>query len=114
MIFGKLRTLFTRASRHEHDANEELRFHLEKEIEKNIAAGLSPDEARRQALIAFGGVTQIRESLREVHRIQWLEVLRQDSALRLAHATKVASIYDGSCAHASAGYWRQYSDLQPD
>src|ERR1051326_9081359 len=79
MIFGKLRNLFTRSSRQEHDANDELRFHLEKEIEKNIAAGLSSDEARRRALVDFGGVQQTRESLREVHRGRFFEVIAQDS-----------------------------------
>ena len=79
MIFGKLRNLFTRSSRQEHDANDEFRFHLEKEIEKNIAAGLSSDEARRRALVDFGGVQQTRESLREVHRGRFFEVIAQDS-----------------------------------
>ena len=79
MIFRKLRAVFTRASRHEHDATDELQFHLEKEIEKNIAAGMSPEEARRQALIAFGGIQQTRESLREVHRSRFLESFLQDS-----------------------------------
>src|ERR1051326_7555107 len=79
MIFGKLRNLFTRSSRQEHDANDELRFHLEKEIEKNIAAGLSPVEARRRALVDFGGVQQTRESLREVHRGRFFEAIAQDS-----------------------------------
>jgi predicted permease len=79
MIFGKLRNLFTRPSRQEHDANEELRFHVEKEIEKNVISGMSPDEARRRALIAFGGVQQTRESLREVHRGRFFESLAQDS-----------------------------------
>ncbi len=79
MIFRKLRAVFTRPSRHEHDATDELQFHLEKEIEKNIAAGMSREEARRQALIAFGGLQQTRESLREVHRGRFFESLLQDS-----------------------------------
>ena len=65
--------------RQEHDATDELQFHLEKEIEKNLAAGMSPEEARRQALIAFGGLQQTRESLREVHRGRFFESLLQDS-----------------------------------
>ncbi len=75
----KLRDIFTRPSRQENDANEELRFHLEKQIEQNIAAGMSPGEARRQAMIAFGGVQQTRETLREIHRGRFLESLLQDS-----------------------------------
>ncbi|MGC2694764.1 MAG: ABC transporter permease [Candidatus Angelobacter sp.] len=78
MLIRKLQTLFTRFRRHENDANEELQFHVEKETEKNIAAGMSPEEARRRALIAFGGIAQTRESLREVHRSRFLESVAQD------------------------------------
>src|SRR5215469_16819849 len=48
--------------------DDELRFHLEKEVEQNVARGMSPDEARRQASISFGGVQQTRETLRQVRR----------------------------------------------
>src|SRR6478752_6365822 len=78
MNFKRLRQAFTRPASQENDSNDELRFHLEKEIEKNMAAGMSPDEARRQALIAFGGIQQTRESLREVHRGRFFEALLQD------------------------------------
>ena len=71
--------VFTRPASQENDSNDELRFHLEKEIEKNIAAGMSPDEARRRALVDFGGVQQTRESLREVHHGRFFESLAQDS-----------------------------------
>ncbi len=76
MILRKLRKVFTRTE--SQDSDEELRFHLEKEVEKNMAAGISAHEARRQALIAFGGVAQTRESLREVHRGRFIEALVQD------------------------------------
>jgi putative ABC transport system permease protein len=48
------------------DVDQELSFHLEKEIELNSARGMSPEEARRQALIAFGGVQQTQEAVRAV------------------------------------------------
>jgi predicted permease len=76
-MFKKLRALFSR--KQEDDANDELHFHLEKEVEQNIARGMAPAEARRQALIAFGGVQQTRESLREVHRGRLLESFLQDA-----------------------------------
>jgi predicted permease len=79
MNFKSLRQAFTRPASQENDTNDELRFHLEKEIEKNMAAGMSADEARRQALIAFGGIQQTRESLREVHRGRFFESLAQDT-----------------------------------
>jgi predicted permease len=67
------------------DLNDELRFHLEKEIESNIARGMSAEEARRQALIAFGGVQQTKERVRETSHFSFLEHLSQDAryALRM-------------------------------
>ena len=60
------------------DLDEELQFHLEKEVEQNLAAGMLPDEARRRALIALGGVQQARESVRRVYWIYLWEMLLQD------------------------------------
>jgi predicted permease len=60
------------------DLNDELRFHLEKEVELNIARGMSADEARRRALIAFGGVQQTRENVRQVRWTRFIESLFQD------------------------------------
>jgi predicted permease len=82
------RKLFTR-HRQEQEAQDELHFHMEKETEKNIAAGMPPDEARRQALIAFGGVTQTRESLREIHGGGFFEAVLQDAryGLRMLRKT---------------------------
>ena len=48
-------------------------------MEQILLQGWPPEEARRQALIAFGGVQQTRESLREVHRGRFFESLLQDS-----------------------------------
>src|ERR1041384_3710810 len=77
----KLRRLvrFGKKKKLEDEVNDELRFHLERQIESNIAAGMSPDEARRRALVEFGGVQQTRESLREVHRGRFFESIAHDS-----------------------------------
>ena len=58
--------------------DDELRFHLEKEVEQNVARGMPPEEARRQALIAFGGVQQTRENVSRVRWTHLVEVLGQD------------------------------------
>jgi putative ABC transport system permease protein len=60
------------------DLNDEMRFHLEKQIEQNIARGMSAEEARRQALIAFGGVQQTREAVRETRWTHVAETFLQD------------------------------------
>ena len=54
------------------EVDDELRFHLEQEIEANMARGMSAAEARRTALRDFGGVTQTAEAVRDVRTI-WLD-----------------------------------------
>ncbi len=42
-------------------------------MKSSIAEGLPPEEARRQAMIEFGGREQIKEDLRDVHRVAIVE-----------------------------------------
>ncbi len=76
-LLKNLKTFFQQR-KPDSDLNDELRFHLEKEVELNLARGLSADEARRRALIAFGGVQQTRENVRQVRWTRFIEVLFQD------------------------------------
>ena len=89
------RKLFGRADRRRalEGLDEEIRDHLEQEIEVNIARGMSPDEARRQARIAFGNVALVQEDARAAWTWAWLDQVRQD--VRLARAfsgTRQASV----------------------
>src|SRR5688572_24693665 len=59
--------------------DDEIRFHVEQQIEKNQRAGMAPDEARRQALIRFGGVEQMREGTRDEFRAARIEHLARDA-----------------------------------
>jgi len=72
-----LRSLF-RQGQEEQQLQEELQFHLERQIEQNLAAGMSPEEARYAALRLFGGVQQVKEECRDVRRISWLENFSRD------------------------------------
>jgi predicted permease len=58
--------------------DDEIRFHVEQQTEKNRRAGMAPDEARRQALIRFGGVEQVRERTRDEFRAARIEHLAGD------------------------------------
>jgi putative ABC transport system permease protein len=58
--------------------DEELQFHLEQQTQANIAAGMPLQEARRQAIIAFGGVEHTREECREQRPGYFVETLLQD------------------------------------
>ncbi len=57
----------------EHELDEELRFHVEMEAAKNVREGMSPEEARRAALVAFGGVERHKEAVRDARTWSWLE-----------------------------------------
>jgi len=72
-----LRSLFSKG-RFDADMEAEMRMHLELRTEKNMAAGMSPQEAHYTALRDFGGVEQIKERAREQRGGAWLGHLAQD------------------------------------
>lgn len=78
--------LFRRAA--ERETDEEIRFHVEMETEKNLRAGLSEREARRRALAAFGGVERHRERLREGRRLPLLESAWHDVRFAIRALTR--------------------------
>jgi len=49
-----------RHARNDREIDAELRYHLDEQIEANVGAGMATDEARRQAMLAFGGVEKAR------------------------------------------------------
>ena len=63
----------------------EMKTHLEMAIEENIKRGMSPKEARRQALVRLGGVEQAKQQQREARGFQGLDILWLD--LRYAFRT---------------------------
>jgi predicted permease len=77
-LLRRIRLLVRGGSRAEVD--EELRFHFERQVEGNVAAGMSAEEARRRAAIAFGGFERAREECREQRPGYWVETLLQDAA----------------------------------
>jgi predicted permease len=76
-VFNQIRSLF-RSEQLDHEVKDEMASHLEMAVEENLRRGLSPDEARRQALVQFGGVQQALERHRESRTLPWVDVLRQD------------------------------------
>ena len=79
------RLRFFIAGRSRGEVDEELRFHLDQQIEANLQAGMSPEEAHRQAAVAFGGLQSAREQCRQERPRYWLESLLRD--LRFALRT---------------------------
>lgn len=66
------------------ELESEIAAHLELAERDGIASGLSPEEARRRALLAFGGVDQVTEAHRERRSVMWLETAVRDFRYGLA------------------------------
>src|SRR5215210_2548575 len=62
----------------EPELDEEVQFHIDMQTEKNVRLGMSPDEARRAALVSFGGRERFKEEARDEYRSRPLEDLVQD------------------------------------
>src|SRR5579859_7178764 len=60
------------------DLDDEVEAHLELAIHENIRRGMSLPEARTAALLAFGGLTQIKETYRVQRGMPFMEILAQD------------------------------------
>lgn len=73
----RLAGMFRREDR-DRELAEELESHIEMHVADNLRAGMSPDEARRQALIKLGGLTQTEEEYRRRRGLPVLEDLWQD------------------------------------
>jgi len=81
---NKLRAFWTRllntvrGARDYEDFANELETHLAMDTDRGVRNGLSPEEARRQALIRYGGLPQAREAYAERRGLPWLESLLRD------------------------------------
>ena len=60
----RFRSLFRRGAV-ENELDEELRFHLEQQVERHVRSGLTREEATRQTRLQFGGLGHVKEDCRE-------------------------------------------------
>src|SRR3954451_7217610 len=76
-MFKQLLNWF-RLRRLEDDFGRELRYHIDRRIDDLTRSGLSESDARRQATLEIGGVTQIREEVRDVWLTRWVRDFAYD------------------------------------
>ncbi|HYK38049.1 MAG TPA: ABC transporter permease [Alloacidobacterium sp.] len=76
-LWMRLRCLFG-GNKTDESLTAELESHLQMHIEDNLRSGMTPEEARRQALIKLGGLEQTKQAYRERQRLPWFETLWQD------------------------------------
>ncbi len=64
--------------RKDREFQDELESHIQMHTEDNLRSGMTPGEARRQAMIKLGGIESTKEAYREQRSLRWLENLVQD------------------------------------
>ncbi len=74
----RLRNLFHK-SQPDRELHDELSSHLQLHIDDNLHSGMSPAEARRQALLSLGGLEQTKLRVRDQQILPWLDTLRRDA-----------------------------------
>ena len=76
-LFHRVRSFFRRVE-DDREIEAEISSHLQFAIDETLQRGLSPAEARRQALVRFGGSQQAKEQHRDARSLPFLETLLQD------------------------------------
>jgi len=82
----RVRSLFRRGTV-DAELDEELHYHIERQTEENIRRGMAPDDARKAALIAIGGVAFQKDRLRDARGLRWLEELIGDIRVSIRNLT---------------------------
>jgi putative ABC transport system permease protein len=77
-LWARLRGSVGRDAR-ERELDAELESHLQLDIDDRVRRGVPPDEARRQALLALGGVEQTKERVRDQSRLRLVEDVLADA-----------------------------------
>jgi putative ABC transport system permease protein len=76
-LWARVKGVFLKDWR-ERELAAEFESHLQMHIDDYVRAGMSPEQARREALIKFGGMEAAKESVRERSRLLWIETTMQD------------------------------------
>jgi predicted permease len=76
-FFSRLTSVFRRRH-HDDDLTAEMNSHLQMAVDLNMRKGMSAEDARRQALISFGGIENVKELYRDQRGLPMLETTLQD------------------------------------
>ena len=72
-----------RRGRVDQELSDELAFHVERETDRLVAAGVSPSDARRRAIVAIGGVETVKEAHRDGRGTRWIHETLGDARYAL-------------------------------
>jgi putative ABC transport system permease protein len=76
-LYNRVRALWL-SNRFDADARAEIASHVERQTEFNMASGMTPEEARRAAILEVGQVAQLGEACRDARGLAWWDALRGD------------------------------------
>jgi putative ABC transport system permease protein len=76
-VWARVTGLF-RSNWRDREMAQEFESHVQMHIDDNIRAGMSPEQARREALVKFGGMEAAKESVRETSRLMWIDTALRD------------------------------------
>ena len=107
---ARLRGLFAGASA-DAEMREEFESHLAMHIDENIRRGMSPEEARRDALIAAGGMTLAAEAVRERRGLAVDRIARALTCATRENALAQQGLFGGGDSHRGARHRRQRGDV---
>ena len=88
----RLRSLFSR-NNVEQELNEELSYHLERQIEEGIASGMTPEDARYAALRSIKDIAQRKEECRDMRGLNIVDNAVQDFRYAIRRASKKSGIH---------------------
>jgi putative ABC transport system permease protein len=77
-VWERLRAMAC-GGRLDRELEDEIRAHLEMAERDAMARGLSPEQARRAALVSFGGIAQVKEEHRDRRSFRWIEAMLKDA-----------------------------------
>jgi putative ABC transport system permease protein len=102
-MLARIRELFRRRSDSAADQSEEFSFHLELETAENIRGGMSEADARRAALLRFGGTQRFREEVRDARGFVALDNLARDARFALRRLRRAPGFSSGVIATLGVG-----------
>ena len=102
VVWARLREIFRR-SRLASEQDEEFRFHMEMETAENVRRGMSTSEARRAALLRFGGEQRFREETRDARGVVAIDNLARDTRFALRRIRRAPAFAAGVIATLGVG-----------
>src|SRR5688572_1656774 len=103
VVWARLRELFRRRSLHAAEQDEEFRLHIDMEAAENVRRGMSEAEARRAALLRFGGEQRFREETSDARGVVVIDNLARDTRFALRRIRRAPAFAAGVIATLGIG-----------